>query len=241
MKRLPHYSQHFLRNPHFVRELVERSKLKKTDTVYDIGAGSGVITSALARYCRHVIAVEPEPNTAALLRKNMQRYSNVRVEEVDFMSMRLPNSPYSVFANIPFHLSSPIVRKLTEAANPPRVCCLIVQKQFANKLLPDHPGFTSQLGMMIGPEFAVRIRRPLKRTDFWPHPHVDTVLLEITPRDNPLLPYEQIADFREFTKKCFTNPKFFSSVKTSHTSPSAMQLDTWVQFYSAIRTDPRPL
>lgn len=242
MKRLDRYSQHFLRNPRFVRELVGHTSIKKSDTVYDIGAGSGVISSVLAERCDKVIAVEIEPLTAEKLRANVAKHPNVSVVADDFMTMPLPEAPYKIFANIPFHLSSPILHKITEAANPPVDAYLVVQKQFANKLLPEHRGFTSQLGILIGPEFAVRIRRTLRRTDFWPHPNVDTVLLELRHRDVPLVIPALLPSFRRFVTKSFTDPKYFSKViqKTAilppDTRPSQLILAQWIALFGILET-----
>lgn len=239
MKRLADYSQYFLRSPRLVHELVGHSNIKKTDTVYDIGAGSGVISSVLARRVAQVYAVEVEPRMAAKLRDNMKRHDNVTVIEKDFLRLPAPEGDYKVFANIPFHLSSEIIHKLSESPNPPKAAYLIVQKQFANKLLPDHRGFTGALGMMIGPVFAVRIRKSLKRTDYWPHPNVDTVLLELKLRDEPLLPPEQMHDYRRFTEECFANPRAFVPARkrlpglTADVSPSQMNLASWLDLYLA--------
>src|SRR5690606_15650764 len=142
MKRLAHYSQYFLRSPRLIKELVGHAKLRKTDLVYDIGAGSGAISAVLAGACAKVIAVEAEPRMAGKLRDNMRQYGNVEVREGDFLAMPLPNGRYKVFANIPFHISSQIVRKLVEADNPPEIAYLVVQKQFAHKLVPSAERFT---------------------------------------------------------------------------------------------------
>jgi len=239
MKRLANYSQYFLRDPDFIKELIGHSSLKPRDTVYDIGAGSGAITAVLATRVKKVVAIEFEPRMAQKLRENMERYENVTVLEGDFLEMPLPTSEYKIFANIPFHLSSPILRKLTEAGNPPLATYLIVQKQFANKLLPNFNGFTGMLGMMIGPAFGVRIRRPLRRTDFFPHPNVDTVLLELLKRPEPFIPKKEMPAYRAFIEGCFSDPKIF--VKTPQAAvglkpgikPSEMNLAQWVALFNA--------
>ena len=173
-------SQHFLRSPRLALMLIGHSNVRKNDLVIDIGAGSGVITTALARRCREVWAVEPDAKTAEKLRRNLERQkiTNVRVFEVDFLEMDLPAEKYKVFANPPFHLSSAICHKLLEAENPPRSFYLILQKQFALKLLNTDRHYTSQLGLALTQKFVTRIRYPLKRTDFTPPPGVDTVLFE---------------------------------------------------------------
>jgi len=241
MKRLAHYSQYFLRNPRLIKELIGHTSIKKGDAVYDIGAGSGVISSVLATRAGSVVAVEPEPRMAAKLRDNMKRYPNVIVHEGDFLTMELPGGSYKVFANIPFHISSPIVRKLTEASNPPEAIYLIVQKQFANKLLPDSDRFTGQLGMMIGPLFAAKIRKRLNRTDFWPHPNVDTVFLELIHRPQPLLPISDMPAYRQFIEACFSDPKKFARTPQraaglpEDIKPSQMKLTDWVRLFQLLK------
>jgi len=239
MKRLAHYSQYFLRSPQLIKELVGHTSINKNDVVYDIGAGSGVVSSVLASRCRSVVAIEVEPRIITKLQENMQPYDNVTIYKGDFLDMPLPTTPYKIFANIPFHLSSPIVRKIAQADNPPVAAYLIVQKQFANKLLPDSDRFTSQLGMMIGPEFAIRIRKPLRRTDFWPHPNVDTVLLEIVHRQDSLIESAKLPAYRKLIVDCFSDPKIFAKMPRtavglpSDIKPSQMKLEQWIKLFLA--------
>ena len=220
-------------------ELIGHTTIKRSDTVYDIGAGSGVISSKLAGRCKQVIAIEIDKKTADILRKNMKEYANVTVKEADFLEIQLPQEPYKIFANIPFHLSSAILRKITKASNPPIDAYIIVQKQFANKLLPDHRGFSSQLGMILGVRFTFKIRKRLNRTDFWPHPNVDTVLLEIKHRDVPLVPKEQIQAYEKFIETHFTIPKLFSALplhlvqKDSGVKPSSLTLSEWLVLFQS--------
>ena len=178
--RNPTLSQHFLRSPKLALILIGHSNLKKRDLVVEIGAGSGVITSALAHRVRRVIAVEPDHETATKLRENLKKRNidNVVVIEQDFLEMELPSEPYKVFSNPPFHLSSKIVHKLIEASNPPEAFYLILQKQFALKMLNTDRHYTSQLGLKLIQSYNTKIRFPLKPTDFTPPPAVPTVLFE---------------------------------------------------------------
>ena len=148
----------------------------------EIGAGSGVITSALARRAAKVVALEPDHETYKKLSKNLKRQSlnNVEVLEEDFLNFDLERFPkgYKVFSNPPFHISSKIVHKLIESKNPPEAFYLILQKQFALKLLNTDRHYTSQLGKELIETYATKIRYPLKPTDFTPPPAVPTVLFE---------------------------------------------------------------
>lgn len=237
MKRLAHYSQYFLRSPQRVKELIGHSSIKPSDTVYDIGAGSGTISSVLAGRAKQVIAIELEPRMADKLRENMANYANVKVLQTDFLSMPLPNDPYKIFSNIPFHISSEIVRKITQADNPPTAAYLIVQRQFGYKLVPSPDRFTGQLGIMIGPEFAVRIRSRLERSDYSPQPNVDTVMIEILKRAEPLLPRAAMPAYREFVANCFSTPKMFAKTPQKAVGlpvgikPSELRLEQWVALF----------
>lgn len=173
-------SQHFLRSPRLALILIGHSNLKKRDLVVEIGAGSGVITSALASRVARVIAVEPDHTTAVKLRENLAKRNiqNVEVVEADFLDMKLPDEPYKVFANPPFHISSAIIHKLIEADNPPEAFYLILQKQFALKLLNTDRHYTSQLGLKLIQGYKTKIRLPLKSSDFTPPPAVPTVFFE---------------------------------------------------------------
>lgn len=235
------YSQHFLRNPRFIAELIGHSNVRRNDLVLDIGAGSGAITAVLARRTRHVLAYEIEPTALEKLRRNMQRYANVEVIAQDFLQALLPGEPYKVFANIPFHLSSSIVRKLTstDEAHVPRSIYLIVQKQFAQKLVPSSRHFTSQLGAQIAPWWQARIRRPLRRADFTPPPAVGAVLLELKPQTEPLLPFLECKKYQRFVAECYASQKVFTAAPRAkcginpERKPSELTPEEWVRLYVA--------
>lgn len=238
MSRDHTYAQHFLRSPRVVAELVGHSNIRKNDTVYDLGAGSGVITSVLARRCKNVIAVEIEPNALKKLRANMANFSNVAVIDQDITRLNITESSYKIFANIPFNLSSEIVRKFTESSTPPKALYLIVQKQFARKLVPGNDHFTSLLSAQITPWFTARIRKPLRKTDFTPPPAVDTVLLEIKQREEPLLDKNKQQIYCDFIERCFSEQKFFTSLDrgAAHVSsekiPSQLSPDEWLRLFT---------
>lgn len=241
MRRLPQYSQHFLRNPGFVAQLVRKTTITREDTVYDIGAGSGVIAGALAVRAGRVVAVEYDSRMAAKLRLNMERFANVEVVEGDILTLPLPKDPYKVFANIPFHLSSQIIRRLTEADNPPQAIYVIVQKQFAKKMVQGNRFFTGALGMMVGPLYEVSIERELRRTDYWPHPNVDTVLLAMQLRTAPLLPSSDMPRYRDMVERSYHDPKVFAKLPrkaiglTGDEKPSQLTLTQWVELVRRAR------
>jgi len=243
MKRLAHYSQNFLRSPKLVESLIDHSNLTKDDAVYDIGAGSGVITSVLAGRVKQVVAIEYDPRAAKTLIHNMKEFPNVSVKIGDVMKMNLPTTPYKIFANIPFHLSSPIVQRFINSPMSPEAAYLIVQKQFGRKLIAtDTSHFTGQLGMLLGAEYRVKIIKNLRKTDFWPHPAVDTVCIEMVKRPQPLVPKNRLSAYTQFTIQCFSDPKKLAKMplevigQTAGVSPSRLSLDQWVLLFNSQKT-----
>lgn len=232
MKRLDTHSQNFLRSPRLVQELVGHSTIKKRDTVLEIGAGSGVITSVLAKRTGNVIAYEYDARMVSKLRDNLAQFDNVTIVQGDFLSAELPSTPYKVFANIPFHLSSPIIKKLTESPKRPHAIYLIVQKQFGNKFLIDKPGFTGMLGAQIAPLYAARIRQKLFKTDFWPNPAVDTVFFELKLRDEILIPEAKLNQYREFIAGCFADPRLYTKAGGKDKKPSELSTDEWLSLFA---------
>lgn len=240
MKRLASYSQNFLRSPKLVASLIARSTLTKDDVVYDLGAGSGVITSELAKKVRRVIAVEYDTRIIETLRANMAKYPNVEVQEGNVLTIKFPKTPYKIFANIPFHLSSPIVQSFINSPTAPAAVYLIVQRQFGRKLVAsDTTHFTSQLGMIIGAEYKVKIIKSLQRTDFWPHPAVDTVCIELMKRPVPLVPPARLNAYKKYTIDCFSDPKKLAKLplgtigQTPGISPSRLSLDQWILLFQS--------
>lgn len=232
MKRdIQRRGQHFLRGTALIGELVGHSTIGKHDLVLDIGAGSGAITAVLARRAARVIAYESDERMAQRLMQNMQRYQNVSIVRKDFLRVTLPDEPYKVFANIPFSLSSQIVRKLVFDERSPLAIYVIVQKQFAQKMIMGGVHFHGALGGSISPWWTARIRRSLRRTDFAPPPAVDTVLLELQPRAQALLSPTVMIPYGSFVYRCFAEPRFYRHVGGTK-KPSELMPEEWVNLYN---------
>ena len=190
--------QHFLKSPKFALMLIGHSNIRKNDTVVEIGAGSGVITTALSKKCKIVYALEPDKETAAKLRKNLERFGahNVIVMEKTFQDFDFPKDNFKIFSNPPFRYTSEIFYKLLNLENDdgkiiekgiktlPKSMFFIMQKNLALKLIPTDRHYTSQLGRILQKYYDVKIRLPLKKTDFTPPPAVDTVLISLVLRQD---------------------------------------------------------
>lgn len=244
-KRLPGLSQNFLRSPALVTRLLGRTKITRHDVVYDIGAGSGVVSEALAGVAQSVVAIELDPRMLEKLRQNMAKHTNVQVQQADILKMPLPPTPYKVFANIPFSLSSQIVQRFTTAEHSPTALYIIVQEQFARKLLPNNKGYTNQLAITSGIGWNARVVQRLSPNDFYPRPNVPTVLLELTRRSEPLVPAAHHGEFIDFVFDAFTDPRklwrapLHQAGLPALASPSSLTLPQWVALFAYMQQHPR--
>ena len=236
MSRKHRISQNFLRSPRIALMLVGHSNIRKRDFTLDIGAGSGVFTYALSKKSAQVLAIEFDCETFKKLQNNTKKLENVEVLCVDFLRFNLSKLPknYKVCANIPFHLSSPIIQKLTNAQNSPKSIYLILQKQFARKLIVCDKNFTSALGVKIFPFFESKIKKPLQKSDFTPPPAVETVFFEMKRRETPLISKEEQPIFNDFIEKMFAVPEFYKKncqPKFKTKKPSELKGEEWLEIW----------
>ena len=236
MARKHRISQNFLRSPRIALMLVGHSNIRKRDFTLDIGAGSGIFAYALSKKSAQVLAIEFDHETFKKLQNNTKNLENIEVLCADFLRFNLSKLPknYKVCANIPFHLSSPIIQKLTNAQNSPKSIYLILQKQFARKLIVSDKNFTSALGVKIFPFFESKIKKPLQKSDFTPPPAVETVFFEMKRRKAPLISKEKQPIFNDFIEKMFAVPEFYKKncqPKFKTKKPSELKGEEWLEIW----------
>ena len=210
-------AQNFLRSPELVRRLVGMSTIGPSDTVYEIGPGNGIITAALARVARQVIAIEKDPDLVCRLRERFRLLDNVEVVEKDFLAYSFRARPgmgesltvarqtrtpeYKIFANIPYNITAQILRKILDERSNLNEGCLILQKEAAKKF-SGSPRETL-VSILTKPFFEFQVLSQLRRTDFRPVPNVDSVLLSIKRRTYPLIETQDVALFTDFVQYGF--------------------------------------
>ena len=194
-------AQNFLRNPKLVRRLVRMSKIGLSDTVYEIGPGNGIITAALASVARRVIAVEKDPELVRRLCERFRSVENVVIVEKDFLNYSFRDAEYKIFANIPYNRTAQIVRKILQDRSNLGEAYLIMQKEAAKKF-SGSPRATL-CSILVKPFFELQVLSQLKRTDFWPIPNVDSVLVSIKRRASPFIDAQDVPLYREFVRYGF--------------------------------------
>jgi 23S rRNA (adenine-N6)-dimethyltransferase len=196
------HGRHFLRNARLAAEIVASTGVCEGELVVEIGAGFGRLTAPLRTSGARVVAVELDPELAGSLRR---RYGGERVTvvEADFLTLAPPAEPHRVIGNVPFAITTPILRRLLDTpASELRRADLIVQEGLARKRAGTRP--STMLSLRWQPWWRLQAERRLPAACFDPPPRVDAALLAIRPRRPALLPAERAAAYRAFLEAGFT-------------------------------------
>jgi 23S rRNA (adenine-N6)-dimethyltransferase len=163
------------------RRLVRAAAVGPGDLVFDLGAGGGAITLPLARTGARVVAVERDVRVARRLDAHLERHDNVRVITGDALTVPLPGRPFVVVANIPFAITTAVVRRLI--ASPMSGAHLVVQRGAARRLSAAAPGRPELLGWQAAFDFQRLWSVPAHC--FRPSPAVDGAVLRMRRRPQP--------------------------------------------------------
>lgn len=197
-------SQNFLTSTKTITRLLDMTTIDKNDHILEIGAGKGHITRQLLKKSGKVTAVEMDHLLYCKLANDLSTAPGLHLLNMDFLSMRLPDrEPYKVFSNIPFSITTDIMRKLSDAPNPPMESWLVMEKGAAKRFcgIPKE----SLLSLSWKPYFEFRILYHFRRQDFHPMPSADVALLYIRRKAPPELPLSDRKKLSDFLKYGIAN------------------------------------
>ncbi|MDA2805308.1 ErmE/ErmH/ErmO/ErmR family 23S rRNA (adenine(2058)-N(6))-methyltransferase [Nocardiopsis suaedae] len=195
-------SQNFLTDASVARRIVRAADLPEGGLVLEPGAGDGMITSHLARGNRRVTAYEVDPYFARRLSERFAASPRVRVRPADFTAAPAPRGPFSVVGNIPYSRTSAIVDWCLRA-RALRSATLLTQWEYARKRT-GASGRWSRLTVLTWPQFEWALGDRVRRDRFHPVPRVDSGVLRIVRRPEPLLPGAALADYRALVEAGFS-------------------------------------
>ena len=196
--------QHWLKDPEILADIAEAAELTGDDVVLEIGPGLGTLTSRLLARANSVTAVEFD---ADLTRKLPGQFpgKELTVVNQDILQFDLNQLPknYKVVANVPYYITSKIVEKLMTAENKPSIAVLLVQKEVAERIAAE-AGNMSVLSVSVQIFAEAELDIEVPRQFFTPPPKVDSQVVVLRTRDNPLITPEDQRDFFRVVKAGFS-------------------------------------
>lgn len=214
--------QHFLIDEEVLKLITSAAELTPTDIVMEIGPGLGVLTRELARQAGWVIAVELDSQLAAILKQTPGSFDNVTIINKDIRQIepsalireekkRFPaaiaNSlGYKLVANLPYYITSPVLRHFLEASLKPQIMVIMVQKEVAEAIVAE-PGQMSVLSISVQFYGKPRIISYVPARCFYPVPEVDSAILQVIPYAQPPVAVTDEKSFFELVRAGFSAPR----------------------------------
>jgi 16S rRNA (adenine1518-N6/adenine1519-N6)-dimethyltransferase len=187
--------QHFLVDGSQLKQILLAADLNQADSVIEVGPGLGTLTRSLAGNAGRILAIEKDQALAALLRDAFKASGNVTVLNQDILTVDLPAlleeyfpgvtpPAYKVVANLPYYITSPVLRFFLEAIDKPQLMVVMVQKEVARQITA-RPGDMSLLSVAIQLYGEPRIVKYVPARSFYPAPAVDSAILRIIVSPRP--------------------------------------------------------
>ena len=196
--------QHWLKDPEILADIAEAAELTCDDVVLEIGPGLGTLTSRLLARANSVTAVGFDTDLARKLPGQFpgKKLTVVNQDILQFDLNQLPKN-YKVVANVPYYITSKIVEKLMTAENKPSVAVLLVQKEVAERIAAE-AGNMSILSVSVQIFAEAELDIEVPRQFFTPPPKVDSQVVVLRTRNNPLITPEDQRDFFRIVKAGFS-------------------------------------
>ncbi len=187
--------QHWLHDEASLQAMCQAANISADDTILEIGPGLGTLTKLLVETAKSVVAVEFDNELASQLSTRVPAES-LQIINQDILNFDLTSLPknYKVVANIPYYLTSALIRTLSESQNQPQICALLVQKEVAERVAAAS-GDMSLLSVSAQFYWEVSLGKIVKAELFSPPPKVDSQILILS---RPLKPHFKNVDEKIF-------------------------------------------
>lgn len=202
--------QNFLQDDFALEAIVAAAEIQITDSVLEIGPGLGSLTRHLAAAAREVVTVELDGRLLPPLQAILSPYGNVRVVHGDILKLTpdelIREQDYIVVANIPYYITSAVIRHLLESKTKPRRIVLTIQKEVAERICAQ-PGDLSLLALSVQVYGEPRIAARIAAEAFFPKPKVDSAVLCVDIFPFPRVEPEALETFFKLTKAGFSQKR----------------------------------
>jgi 16S rRNA (adenine1518-N6/adenine1519-N6)-dimethyltransferase len=182
------FGQNFLKDNTVLDKIIMTAELNVSDSVLEVGPGEGVLTERLIGQAKKVVVVEIDKNLVIKLRNRFENTKNLDIVNADILEINLPellvqnnfvNSGYKIIANIPYYITSPIIRLFLETVYPPKEMLLMVQKEVAERICAK-AGNLNILALSVQYYADAEVLFNVPRKAFFPTPEVDSAVIRIT-------------------------------------------------------------
>ena len=211
MKAKKRLGQNFLIDESIRDAIIEAACIAAEDIIVEVGPGLGVLTEKLAALAGRVVAVELDENLSVRLKNKLARFDRLEIVHADILEVELkkvlsPDLSYKVVANIPYYITSPILRYFMQNEVRPSLMVIMMQEEVARDVAskPGHMTFLSvSMQLFSRPEIVCKV----PSTSFDPVPKVDSAVVKFDMLEKPAIPLQDIDSFLELVHAGFAAPR----------------------------------
>ncbi|WP_078556462.1 16S rRNA (adenine(1518)-N(6)/adenine(1519)-N(6))-dimethyltransferase RsmA [Bacillus alkalicellulosilyticus] len=205
--------QNFLIDLNILQNIVNAAELTDQSFVIEVGPGIGALTEQLAKRAKKVVAFEIDNRLIPVLADTLADYENVQVIHNDILKANVhevihkefgPDSDVMVVANLPYYITTPILMKLLEEKLPIQGIVVMIQKEVAERIAAK-PGTKEYGSLSIAAQYYAKAETVLTvpKTVFVPQPNVDSAVLRLTIRENPIVEVDDEDFFFQVVRASF--------------------------------------
>lgn len=215
--------QNFLIDDIALDKIVEAGDLNPDDNIIEVGPGTGFLTERLIEKVKKVTAIELDRDMITVLEDRFKDADNLELINKDILKVESEGlgvkGKYKVIANIPYYITSPLIKYFLKSKNRPTIMVILMQKEVAEKIC----GISGKSVITIETQlFAdVEIVHYVPSSSFHPAPKVNSAVLKITVFDEPLLPENELKDFLRIVKFAFSQKR----KKLSNTLSAGLRME----------------
>lgn len=208
------YGQNFLIDENIVRKIVEAGNVHKSDTVLEVGPGIGTMTQVLAEAAGKVYSVEIDKKLIPVLAETLEDYDNVEIVQGDILKTDIPGllqtdlqeNPLKIVANLPYYVTTPIIMGFLESDLPIEQMTFMIQKEVGERLCAE-PGTKAYGSLTIAARFyaETEISFYVPAAVFMPRPKVDSIVVTLKKRQEPVIQVSDKKLFFQIVKASFLN------------------------------------
>ena len=213
--------QHFILSKKALVQMIAAAKIKKNDTIIEIGPGLGTLTQELAKTGAKIIAIEKDPLMISIIKETLADYKNIKIRCADARQLLIKPTRsrtsgelgisvgkigYKIVANLPYNIATFLIRSFLESENPPKIMVLMIQKEVAQRIC-SKPPHMNLLATSVQFLAIAKISNYVPKEMFWPKPKVDAAIIKIVPK--------KVTVFQRSLEK----QQFFRMVKAGFSQP----------------------
>jgi 16S rRNA (adenine1518-N6/adenine1519-N6)-dimethyltransferase len=199
-------SQNFLTDGDALDAIVAAADVHPGDRVVEIGPGLGVLTRRLLAAAAEVIAIEIDRHLVGYLRRELDDAAGLTLVEADALTLDpaelFTGQPYKLVANIPYHITSPLLHQFLGAAHAPDLAVVLVQAEVAERVAAE-PGGMSYLSAFVQDLAEAEIAARVPAAAFEPEPDVDSAVLRLVRRPEPVVAPDARDAFHRLSQAAF--------------------------------------